>query len=229
MKKILPLLLAATFSLLAETLPLENISSQEFLEIIRRPLRGQAWGEFSGTLQHKGPKGSQKAPVHIRITFTDSSMHAQITLNRTLTYTLEQIHDNARKVSAKIERPEEERPFGLFDLGLTPTDLTFAFLYWDFLEELPRDSRKMQDCRRMKLSDPNGTDTVIVWFSAKYGFPMEAQWFHKNEQKPWRTLELKGAKQFENGLWFVKEVKLQGDKWKNLIIFDYASINPIGE
>lgn len=229
MKRILLLLFAATIALLAEPVPLENISSQEFLEIIRKPLRNHAWGEFTGTLQYKGQKKNIKTPLHIRVTFTDKSMHAQITINKKLVYTLEQLHYEGKKVTATIERPDKEEPFSIFDLGVSPADLTFSFLYWDFLEELSRDSVKMQDCRRMKLAAPDSDDHVIVWFSAKYGFPMEAQWFHKEEKKPWRTLEIKGAKQYENGLWFVKEVKLQGDNWKTLITFDFASMNPIGE
>ncbi len=229
MKRILLLLFAATFALLAKSVPLENISSQEFLEIIRKPLRNQAWGEFTGTLQYKGQNKNVKAPLHIRVTFTTTSMHAQITLNKNLVYTLEQLHYEGKKVTATVERPETEQPYSIFDLGVSPADLTFSFLYWDFLEELSRDSKKLQDCRRMKLASPDGNGYVIVWFSAKYGFPMEAQWFRKDEAKPWRTLEIKGAKQYENGLWFVKEVKLQGDKWKTMITFDFASINPIGE
>jgi len=57
---------------------------------------------------------------------------------------------------------------------------------------------------------------------------MEAWWYHHGEDKPWRKLELKGAKKHANGLWFVKEMRLDGHEWKTLVRFDHAEINPIG-
>ncbi len=207
---------------------LSALSPEEFLAEVRRPLRADAWGEFTGLLTHKG-KQSRKGTLRVRMTFDPNSMHTQIVLNDANVYLLEQSHAEGAKVVTKVERPPKEEPPSLFDFGVQPDDLTFSFIYWNFLEELPRQSSRLRQCRVMRLASPTGQDTVCVWFDAKYGFPMEAWWYHAGEQKPWRRLELKGAKRFENGLWFVKELRLEGLDWKTQVRFDHVELNPVGE
>lgn len=206
-----------------------NLTAQQFLAEIRKPLRVDAWGEFTGRIVHKGKDKKQKGELRVRITFTPSSMHTQIVLNDTNVYALEQMHKDGGKVSAKIERPEKETPPGLFDFGIDPEDLTFSFIYWNLIEELPRQSSRLRECRVMRLQDPTAKGTVNVWFHAKHGFPMEAWWFHDGQTKPWRKLELKGAKRHANGLWFVKEMRLEGLDWKTNVTFDHVELNSVGE
>ena len=206
-----------------------TLTAQEFLAEVRRPLRTDAWGEFTGRITYKSPKGVQKGDLRVRITFTPKSMHTQIVLNDKNVYAMEQIHKDGEAVNASIEMPEtEERP-GLFEFGVDPEDLTFSFIYWDFIEELPRESSRLRECRVMRLKDPTGKGTVNVFFSAKHGFPMEASWFREGETKAWRKLEFKGAKRFENGLWFVKEMRLEGNDWKTQVKFDHVALNPVSE
>ena len=205
------------------------LSAQDFLAEVRKPLRTDAWGEFTGRVTYKSPKGQQKGDLRVRITFTSKSMHTQIVLNDKNVYAMEQTHKEGEAVKTSIEMPEtEERP-GLFEFGVDPEDLTFSFIYWDFIEELPRESSRLRECRVMRLKDPTGKGTVNVFFSAKHGFPMEASWFREGETKAWRKLEFKGAKRFENGLWFVKEMRLEGDDWKTQVKFDHVALNPVSE
>ena len=206
-----------------------TLSAQDFLAEVRKPLRTDAWGEFTGRVTYKSPKGQQKGDLRVRITFTSKSMHTQIVLNDKNVYAMEQTHKEGEAVKTSIEMPEtEERP-GLFEFGVDPEDLTFSFIYWDFIEELPRESSRLRECRVMRLKDPTGKGTVNVFFSAKHGFPMEASWFREGETKAWRKLEFKGAKRFENGLWFVKEMRLEGDDWKTQVKFDHVALNPVSE
>ncbi|NMA45042.1 MAG: hypothetical protein GX945_00620 [Lentisphaerae bacterium] len=208
---------------------MEILSAEDFLREVRRPLRTDAWGEITGSITHKtGDSTSVKGVIRVRITFTPESMHAQVVLNDVNVYGFEQKHGPDDKTSAVLDLPEEERAPGLFSFGVIPADLSFAFIYWDFVEELPRQSSRRRECRVMKLADPKSEDTVQVWFSAQHGFPMEAWWYHHGDDKPWRKLELKGAKKHANGLWFVKEMRLEGQGWKTLVRFDHAEINPIG-
>ncbi len=224
-----PFAIAAEAENASEELELSKLSAQEFLTEIRKPLRVDAWGEFTGRITHKGAKGNKKGALRVRMTFDPESMHTQVVLNDANVYAIEQIHKQGQNVTATIERPEKEVPPGLFDFGVQPDDLTFSFIYWDFVEELPRQSSRLRECRVMRLASPNGTDTVCVWFNAKHGFPMEAWWYAKDQQKPWRKLELKGAKRFENGLWFVKEMRLEGLDWKTQVYFDHVALNPVGK
>ena len=206
-----------------------TLSAQEFLTEIRKPLRVDAWAEFTGNITYKSGDKSLKGKLRVRITFDPSSMHTQITVDDRNVYLLEQTHVEGQHVQGKIERPENEISPGLFEFGILPEDLTFSFLYWDFLEELPRQTSRLRECRVMRLADPNGQGTVSVWFNAKHGFPMEAWWYAKDSTTPWRKLSLKGAHRYANGLWFVKEMRLEGKDWKTRVLFDHADLNPVGE
>ncbi len=219
-------LLLPVFCLMGE----EPMSPQDFLAALRRPLRTHAWGETEGLITCK-KEGQEplKGEIRVRMTFTPDSMHAQVTLNDVNVYGLDQTHAEDGKAQAKLDMPPQEAKPSLFDFGIVPEDLTFSFIYWDFVEELPRETSRLRECRVMKLADPKGNGTVHVWFNAGHGFPMEAWWFEKGADKPWRKLELKGAKRHANGLWFVKEMRLEGKDWKTQVRFDHAEINNIDE
>lgn len=208
----------------------KQLTAEEFLAEVRKPLRTDAWGEITGRLTFKEDgKNSVTGQIRVRITFTPESMHAQLVLNDVNVYGFEQKHHPDNTTVTSLELPPHEHAPGLFAFGLAPEDLTFAFIYWNLLEELPRQKSRQRECRVMRLADPNGKGTVQVSFSAAHGFPMEAWWYQPNENKPWRKLELKGAKKHDNGLWFVKEMRLDGPNWKTRVIFDHAEINPVGE
>ncbi|MBR6470514.1 MAG: hypothetical protein IKS83_01830 [Victivallales bacterium] len=213
-----------------EEVPFSELPAKEFLRILREPMAQDAWGEFTGRIIHQR-KGQQKlqATLRVRITFTPDSLYAQLVLNDQNVYGLEQLRETAGKTIQHLDLPDQETKPSLFDFGVSPSDLSFSFIYWDFVQELPRDSSRWQECRVMRLADPSGNgDFVDVWFQAEYGFPMEAKWYHGGEAKPWRTLLMQGAKKFENGLWFVKEMRLDGDTWKTQVKFDFAEKNEIG-
>lgn len=213
-------------SLSAQQAPL---GAEEFLAEIRRPLNQDVWGEITGRITHAAEgKELLSGELRVRITFSKTSLHAQVVLNENNVYGFEQKHLPGEQVSTSLSRPEKEVPPGLFAFGLEPEDLTFSFLYWNFLEELPRQKSRMRECRVMKLAHPDGKGTVQVWFDAEYGFPLEAWWYKTGETSCWRKLEMKGAKKHANGLWFVKEMRLDGTAWKTRVIFDFASLNEIG-
>ncbi|MFA6816155.1 MAG: hypothetical protein WCS73_07670 [Lentisphaeria bacterium] len=207
----------------------QNTPPKEFLKQIRQPLSKNVWTEITGKIVHKKQgESSLSGDLRLRITFAPTSLHAQIVLNRVNVYGFEQTHNDATsdpKPSSKLDMPEKEQSPGLFQFGLTPGDLTFSFLYWDFLEELPEQSSRFQACRILKLADPNSDGYAIVWFNKEYGFPMEASWYKKDAKSPWRTLLMKGAKRFKSGMWFVKEMRLEGKDWKTKVQFDFAELN----
>lgn len=206
-----------------------QLAPEQFLNEIRRPLNQDVWGEITGRITHAAEGREQlSGDLRVRITFSSGALHAQLVLNEKNVYGFVQKHLPGEQVSTSLSKPEKEVQPGLFAFGLEPEDLTFSFLYWNFLEELPGQKSRMRDCRVMKLAHPEGKGTVQVWFDAEYGFPLEAWWFKNGETTPWRKLEMKGAKKHANGLWFVKEMRLDGPGWKTRVVFDFASLNEIG-
>ncbi len=207
----------------------DELPAEEFLRRIREPLRQEAWAEFTGRIVHvrKGqPK--IKGSLRVRVTVNAAAFYAQLVLNEKNVYGLEQMHENAGKAVLQVDLPPHEEKPGLFDFGVQPDDLSFAFIYWDFVKEMPRQSSRWRDCRVMRLASPRGDGFVDVWFDAAQGFPMEAEWFRNGQSSPWRRLVMQGAKKHANGLWFVKEMRLDGDDWKTQVKFDFAEKNAIG-
>jgi len=209
----------------------EELPPQEFLRQLRQPLAKDAWMEVTGRMVNmRDGREKLTGNLRVRVNFTPESMFAQLVLNDENVYGLELLNDTLGKASQHIDLPEEEAKPGLFDFGVSPADLTFSFIYWDFVKELPRQSSRWRECRVLKLKAPDGSGTTVdVLFDAQHGFPMEATWYRKDETKPWRTLVLKGAKRYENGLWFVKELRLDGEGWKTQVKFDFAEKNAIGK
>lgn len=226
MKHILQLLLFCGFALLLHGS--DGLPPERFLEELRRPLASDAWGEYTGRITNVRNGKRTSGNLRVRVTFTPDSMMAQLTLNDNNTYGLEQYHQPGQPVKQVLDMPDKEIKPGLSDFGVAPGDLSFSFLYWDFVKELPERASRWRDCRVLKLASPaKDGSTVEVWFDKSYGFPMEAHWFRAGDDKPWRTLVMQGAKRFENGLWFVKEMRIEGDGWKTQVKFDFADRNEI--
>lgn len=205
-----------------------ELSPEEFLAQVREPFRQDAWGEITGRLTYVKGDAHQKGTVRIRLTFSPDSLHAQVVVNEKNVYGYEQTHGDGEVPKTVLDLPEKEEPPGLADYGIQPEDITFSFIYWKFVRELPKDSFRQRECRVFELRHPGeGKGTVRVWFDATRGFPLQAQWFQPDATEPWRTLELKGAKKHANDLWFVKEMRLEGPDWKTQVIFDHAEINPV--
>jgi|APSaa5957512622_1039677.scaffolds.fasta_scaffold53820_2 hypothetical protein len=222
---LLLLLASSAFSAPAD---LAEMKPEQFLAELRRPFRQDAWGDITGRLIHVAGGKRQKGTVRIRLTFSPSSMHAQVTVNEKNTYGYEQRHGKGDVPETTLDLPEKEEPPGLADFGVQPEDVTFAFIYWKLVRELPKTSFRRRECRVFELRHPeDGKGTVQVWFDASRGFPLQAKWFRAKEDKPWRTLELKGAKKHAADLWFVKEMRLEGADWKTQVKFDHAEINPM--
>jgi hypothetical protein len=209
---------------------LKGLTAEAFLQEVRRPFQQEAWGEATGTIQLASDKqGERRGTVRLRMTFAPDSLHAQLVLNDTNVYGFEQKHGGQTPATTRVDLPDQETPPGLFEFGIEPEDLTFAFIYWDFRRELPAEDFLRRSCRVLELAHPQGKGCVRVWFSASHGYPLKAEWYRPDSQTPWRKLELKGAKKHGKDLWFVKELRLDGDGWKTRVRFDHAEINPVEE
>lgn len=208
----------------------DQLPPAQFLEQIRRPFRSDAWGRFSGRITHvRDKQRTRKAAVRISVVFAPDVSHAEVSIDNQAPYTIIQTFTEAAPGQIQLQVPENEGQPSLFDLGIQPEDITLSFVNWDLREELTPESFRRQRCRRLKLGHPNGKDHVIVWFSAKEGFPLKAQWFRAGADAPWRRLEFKGAKKHGGDFWFVKQMRLDGEGWKTQVIFADAEFHDSAE
>ena len=202
-----------------------RLSSADFLNEVRRPFRQDAWGQFSGRISHKGKAGRHKGSIDLAIRFAPESTKAQLVSNGQNIYNLQEKHGVGTAPQVSLALPANEKKPGLFDMGIEAEDLTFAFIYWDLLRELPRDSVRGRKCRVMDLAHPADKGYVRVWFSEAHFFPLRVHWFHNEQDKPWRTLNVKGVKKHDDNFWFLKTLELRGDGWKTQVRFDEAEMH----
>ena len=215
---------AAALKAAAQTPLGEALSTAEFLAEVRRPFQQYAWGRFAGTINWAGPSAKKKLKVRVAVKFEPTAAMSQIVLNETNDYRIRQAYTETGLGKVTLTLPDNEQGVKLSDLGIRTEDLTFAFIYWDFIRELDRESVSHQACRVMDLRHPDTGEFARVWFSVDALFPLQVWWYRPGEGEPWRKLEMKGFKKHEHGLWFVKTLQLRSDDWKTQIRFDDAEL-----
>lgn len=202
------------------------LSPGEFLKRVRRPFVQEVWGTLSGEALHiSEDRKKLESGLDMSILYTPEAITAAITLNGTDTYNILQKHAENSMAPAELTLPAKPNRPTLFDFGIQAEDITLSFVCWEFLKEEGRDSVGRQKCRVMILKHPSDPKVVRVWFSEEFYFPLQAHWFYSDEDEPWRRLEFKGFKQYEDDLWFVKTMYLRGAGWKTRLDFDNASFH----
>ena len=90
---------------------LDKVSPQEFLQVVRDPLRTDAWGEITGRITYAHENSAlRKGVIRVRVTFSKSSMHAQIVLNDKNVYAMEQKNPtDGTKATVTLDLPEKRR------------------------------------------------------------------------------------------------------------------------
>ncbi|MBP5641183.1 MAG: hypothetical protein J6X55_17015 [Victivallales bacterium] len=216
-----------------DAVDLASLPPEQFLSVIRDPLRSDAWSVITGRITHaRGDTPLVKGEVRLSIRLSEKKMITQITLNEKNTYILEQVYSKQdSQTKLDLELPPTETKPGLFDFGLRPDDLSFAFFYWDFIRETTTPADASNGLRVIELRNPQVKGaSVLVHFNARQGFPIEARWKNPDGSLD-RFLELKGAKRHKNGVWFVRDMRLEdgAKRWKTQVRFDYVEKNQIGE
>jgi len=210
---VLASVLAACIASAAE----DGLPADLFLAQVRQPFARNAWGRFSGSVQHRGPKGRAKMPIRLGLLFGTDFMRAHCLLDERALYTVRQSYA-AQAGEVQVSLPEQEPKVGLADLGIAPHDITFSFLYWAFEEELAGDKIRGRPCRVMRLRHPTTGERVDAWFSAEYYFPLRVVSYEPNAEEPARTLEFTDFQKHEN-MWYIKSITLRGDDWKTQVKF----------
>ena len=147
----------------AEQVQLRDLPARDFLAVIRNPLRADAWSVITGKLTHvRNGQPLLKGDVRLSIRLSERKMITQITLNERNTYILDQTYDRSDTgTRLELDLPRQETRPGLFDFGLRPDDLSFAFFYWDFLAEDTTADDDRNGYRVMRLKHPQTPGATV--------------------------------------------------------------------
>lgn len=222
-----PLLLALGlgFPVFADTPAVDpaDLTARQFLDVARRPFLQNAWAKLAGTVQFKNDRESTTLPLSLSVLMHADYLRAQFILDGKDVYDVMQAYSEEGMSNVRIDLPERVSGPPLSDLGISVSDITFSFLYWDFQEELKGRKVRGQACRVMRLRNPQNYDEVVVCFSAKYVGPMRVEYFAAGRDTPSRWLEFTDFER-KGDLYYVTAAQLRGEGWKTQIKFKDATI-----
>ena len=194
----------------------------DFLAAARQPFLNPAWGRFRGIVQHKSKAGALKADLTLAVLMSRDVLRAQFVLNGVDVYDVIQAYAESGMSNVRVTPPEKIKTTPIDELGVAVEDITFSFLYWDFIEELKSQRIRGQTCRVFKLRNPQTLTTAVVAFSEKYIGPLRVEFFNV-EGKQLRKLEFTDFKR-EGDLYYVQSAQLRGDGWKTQVKFKSAEL-----
>lgn len=209
--------------LVAEEVELADVPAKEFLQVARRPFLQNAWARLSGTVQRKDRKRVIKVPLRLSVLMHPDYLRAQFIMDDKDVYNVTQAYAESGPSNVRIDLPDEFKTVKIEDLGVALEDITFSFLYWDFVEEQDRDTIRGQKCRVMKLRNPKTLEHVIVFFSIRHVGPLKVEHFSGDSTTPVRSLEFSEFKR-EGDLYYVKAARLEGPGWKTMVKFREADL-----
>jgi hypothetical protein len=199
----------------------------QYLALARKPFLAAMWCRFKGVAEYRG-EVRRSVPVQLSMRLGTASLQAELTLRDGQVGRVTQTYkaDGSLPAVNLDLSPVAPAQMSLEKLGLQADDLTFCFLYWNFVRELPEDSMRGQTCRLLELEHPQSKARVQVWMAKAYAFPLRVCWLRAGEKEPWRSFEFTDFKR--NGdFWFPIAMRLSGlvkPKWDARITFKEAEI-----
>lgn len=200
----------------------DKLTSEQFLDKVRRNHPVNAWAILEGEVSHKR-KGEEviTAPIRFAVRFTSTRVIAKITINDNENYTVGQPYS---EIQPSIITNEESLALAsLANFGLRPEDLTMTFLYWKFIKELKETSVKSMNCRVFLLENPETKEEVKVYIGSNYFYPIEIEWFRPEENEVYRTCFINSFKEVDK-LWTPDSFTLTGPGWRTNVDFDSEKI-----
>ena len=207
----------------------QALPPEQFLELARKPFLDTLWCRFVGTAEFKGSDGRKKAPLQLALRLGAAALRAELSLKDGQTAKVLQVYKpDGSLPDVKLElstvTPEQ---LTLEKLGLQPDDLTFCFLYWTFIRELPGESVYMQKCRVLELEHPTTKARAQVWMLKECAFPMAVYWFRSGETDAWRCFKFAKSFKHHGDFTFPTEMRLSGlvePTWEAKVTFKDAEI-----
>lgn len=212
----------------------EKLSSEQFLKQVRRPKMVSTWTKLKGYVDHqrsqieKEGKVIQKkvrasADIEVGIVFKSDIVSGEILFDNNEHYEFSQVFASgiegavSRKTGCRKGDTEVMNSF-----NISADDLSLSFLFWDFVEEHPKDSVAMMSCRVFDLKSDSKKEMVRVWIHEGWLAPLKAEWFKKGTDKPYRTAkftDVVSAGKNED-LHMIKQFKVYGNSWSTMVTFE---------
>ena len=193
-------------------------SKEEFMRLARRKNQFPTYAKLHGMLQHRRRgKSVLTMPVYFGVILHPDRTVGQLVLDNTEGYILGQAVNSGVTTVAPM-KPENSDKLGY--VGVRASDLTLSFLFCKPIREFANENiGGVVPCRVILLDDPANKEEVKVWLSKEHCFPLQAEFYHKNEKKPYRILEASGFTK-KNDLYYVRKLRIEGPGWRTRIDFD---------
>ncbi len=227
MKKLLLTIMMSNLALFSAS------DSESFLKEVRAPKITDAWAQMNGNVTHKrekivNDKGEviQKAmtvreSIYLGLAFTNEEIIGKLLFANNELYRLSQdfsagIKGASSKKEACLLRESNE----LNDtFGVHVSDLTLSFLFWDYKEELEKDTYNLMSCRVFILENKEIKEYVKVWIKPDWLAPLKVQWFKAGTKVPYRTAEFTKVEKM-NDFHMIKRFKItSANSWKTEVSF----------
>ena len=220
-------LMLAGFSLLNSAYSQDpaKMESEDFLDKCRAQLLGNCWVKLEGNINHRDPDGKRSRPMKIKCAaqLIPNKITFKATVNSKQSFKVEHIF--GQKHDTKILENTLEADNGFTKVGIKPTDLSLAFMYWDYIKEFQEENIGTLGafkCRVFLLGNPDGKDFVKVWLSEKYLGPLQVEWLkgikQEDQANPQQTLMFKDFAE-KNKVWVPLESKIENSKGELQIRF----------
>lgn len=222
MKKLVSVLLVILTTCIASA---DELDTAAFMQLVRRSGGAESWGRMSGTVRHRRQRGEiENAEIYFGITIRRDRMIAQIIFGGQEGYFIGQNFGDRgiSTVSPMLDGGYQNGGL-MARFGVEPADLTMSFLYFPVKGELKKENFRMLKCRVVELEDAVNKQSVRVWISESYFFPLKAEFRRAEEENPYRTLEIESFKS-QNDLYYAEKLNVSGPGWRTQIDFSQAQL-----
>ncbi len=201
-----------------------GLTPVQLLALARRPFLEEEWCKFQGEIRFRGREAKSSLPLILAMRLGPARLEGELVLDGShVTRITQAYRDDGSLPDVKLQTPPAGGDASLHDMGVEPEDLTFCFLYWNFVQELAPAAVRGQDCRVLELVHPKKFEKVRLWMQTEFGFPLRVQWFLPGEVLYNRQLEFTDFKRYGD-FWYPTGIRMTGPEWKTQINFTSAEV-----
>jgi hypothetical protein len=203
-----------------------DMASEDFLEACRKQLLGNCWIKLDGQINVKKKDGVRLRPMALKCAaqLVPNKITFKATIQKNQSFKVE--HTFGDKHDTKVLENTLGENSGFDQVGLKPTDLSLAFMYWNYIKEYKKDGLgviNQYKCRVLLLGNPDGSELVKVWLSEKYLAPLQVKWYKDLKKDPLQVLNFESFEE-KNKVWVPLHIKITNTKGDLQVTFKKEKI-----